>query len=93
MASPLQEHVSETLTSLKFATKVSFFSSMRLLNTHNDRFIIHILEPRKNLRKSGIEIASRSWTHGVWRRWFIICGVHWEVSTIPTWLLIGKLVK
>jgi hypothetical protein len=89
MASPLQEHVSETLTSLKFATKVSFIYNLQnvFIMLTQSRFIIHILERQRNLQKSAIEIASNECSEGVRCWWIIIFGVQWKESRIPNRLL------
>ena len=56
MVSPLQAHLSETLTSLKFATKVRFLLSWNQVITTNQiiRCITLTLEPRRGKQRSRI---------------------------------------
>ena len=52
MASPLEAHLSETLTSLKFATKVRIMFPVDLAKLTSCRYIIHILAQQRSQQKS-----------------------------------------
>ena len=56
MASPLEAHLSETLTSLKFATKVCQNLYLQSFPLTKHRYTIHILERRKSPPKSAAAI-------------------------------------
>ena len=52
MASPLEAHLTETLTSLKFATKVSLTDPFQESNFTPSRYITRISAQQRNQRKS-----------------------------------------
>jgi hypothetical protein len=51
MASPLEAHLTETLTSLKFATKVRLLDPFQESNLTPSRYITHISAQQRSQRK------------------------------------------
>jgi hypothetical protein len=69
MASPLEAHLTETLTSLKFATKVRLIDPFQESKLTPSRYITHILAQQRSQRKFVSAAVISSFARGVaWYR-------------------------